>query len=60
MPVDAEPDERGNIVLIRDDPAIAPTPRALVAVDPAAHLPNALHLSHFVTCPQSAQHRRPR
>lgn len=55
MPLDAEPDSAGNVLLYR-------TPRGLQAVvmgktvapDPRA----SVHQSHFATCPFASEHRK--
>lgn len=58
MPVDAIPDPNGNIVLDRAgaEPVVTVRPEAgLQLLDP----PDLeLHLSHFVTCPDSKDWRR--
>ncbi len=50
MPVDAEPSENGNVMLVGD---------VAKYVKPGETLPGiALHLSHFATCPNAAHHRK--
>jgi hypothetical protein len=56
MPVDAEPHPDGNIRLI---PRMGlTTPRAEVVTEPRPG--EQLRHSHFTTCPDAGQHRRPR
>jgi len=59
-PIDAEPSDKGNIRIQTD--AAAPIAHYLSEIELAAARASGerLHLSHFVTCPQAAQHRRPR
>jgi hypothetical protein len=58
IPVDAEPSQRGNLVL-RERTGLPPL--AVVVVGAVADGEGPLHLSHFVTCPQASQWRgRPR
>lgn len=60
MPVDPQPTDDGNMILTEDDPPqalVVPTGQAaLFAVGTGAHR----FTSHFVTCPDADQHRRPR
>ena len=49
IPLDPAPVEGGNIYLSADDVALVTTPGE-----------RPLHVSHFTTCPQAAEHRRPR
>lgn len=53
MPVDRAPSTRGNMQLLEqgDGP-----PLARVAIEPFPYL----YLSHFATCPNASQHRKPR
>lgn len=55
MPVDAEPDEDGNLLLSLDNPPVAQV------VDPAQLVMDdgKRFTSHFATCPHADQHRRP-
>lgn len=57
MPVDAEPVEGGNVRL--DDVGL-PDPQAVVFGGFSADHADTLHKSHFATCVNAAQHRRPR
>jgi hypothetical protein len=52
MPVDVEPVNGGNLLLVvgSGEPALA----EYVPADPDG----ARHVSHFVTCPQAATHRK--
>lgn len=56
-PLDPEPSERGNIVILEDG-------RGLVVIGARLEERRAqgvpLYLSHFVTCPDRERHRRPR
>jgi hypothetical protein len=52
MPLDAEPAERPT-GLFRLDTSCDPPHASSAAGEP-------VYLSHFVTCPNAAQHRRPR
>lgn len=52
MPLDDVPSERGNIVYVNG------VTRAANAVD--RDLKRPLYTSHFATCPNAKQHRRPR
>jgi hypothetical protein len=63
IPIDRDPDPRGNVYLSNGAGVPLPngvraTPYATVVA--AADRPDAgeLHLAHFVTCPDAAQHRR--
>lgn len=56
MPLDAEPSAKGNIALA-DGVAVYLTKDALAQ---AAGWGTPLFLSHFVSCPQAARHRRPK
>lgn len=53
MPVDAEPVQgtEGNVYIVEGDP-----PLAVVGT----HTEGPTYTSHFATCPQASQHRRPR
>lgn len=55
MPINAEPDPDGNLVL-RPGPD---GPRALKR-DAHLHFGATTYTSHFATCPAAAAHRRPR
>lgn len=52
MPVDARPDPKGNVAVVIDGGTI----RAIVGATPGST--GRRHLSHFVTCPDAAKHRR--
>lgn len=55
MPIDDESSDRGNIRLEDDETyAVLAGPR----LETARGHDEKLHLSHFVTCPFSRQHRR--
>lgn len=54
MPVDAAPSERGNILMERGDKGM------LGRIALPTDLPGPRHTSHFVTCPNAANRRRPR
>lgn len=56
MPVDPEPVEGGNLLLALDDPPVARV------VDPAQLVidDGQRFVSHFATCPNADEHRRPR
>jgi hypothetical protein len=56
MPLDAEPTERGNIVVHRAD-QITVYPSAEIAAA-AGVRPEDLRISHFATCPESGAWRR--
>jgi hypothetical protein len=59
MPVDFDPHPDGNI-LLHERTRLGPLAE-VVAVGQDGLLPGeALRHSHFVTCPQADQHRRPR
>lgn len=49
MPVDAVPTGEGNVRILADEKTV----RAIVG-------PGGNRLSHFATCPNAAQHRKPR
>jgi len=51
MPLDAEPTPGGNLIVVD---GIARVPR----IDD--EVPFLQYLSHFTTCPQASQHRKPR
>jgi hypothetical protein len=58
MPVDADPVPEGNVLLADDGDgtvhaSVMPEAQALLTEEP-------MRLSHFVTCPQADEHRRPR
>ena len=54
MPVDAEPVSTGNVQLIpQADPRESP-----LAVVVGRRVEGPKYVSHFVTCPQAAQHRK--
>lgn len=57
MPLDAEPSEKGNIVLT-DGVAVYLTKEALAHVPPAPG--ERRYVSHFATCVDAAKFRRPR
>lgn len=52
VPLDAEPAERPNGTYYLDDSTDPPT------ATPARG--SAVYLNHFITCPSSEQHRKPR
>lgn len=58
MPVDAEPSEDGNIILERN--ALGQVANVLNLADLATARAQGkrLHKSHFVTCPNAANHRK--
>lgn len=58
MPVDPEPVNGGNVVLVTGNQQ--PEAQVLGAAEVArrAGLGLRCHTSHFATCPQAAQHRR--
>lgn len=61
MPVNATPDPAGNVVLV--DQGISSPPLALVIHTERQQTEtpvDALHTSHFQTCPNAAAHRRTR
>jgi hypothetical protein len=58
MPLDAEPDDgKGNIAVSAAGVADV-LAGVLLADAAAAKIP--LHTSHFATCPNAAQHRKPK
>lgn len=57
MPVNADPDPAGNIVLIRQQ--VGP-PRIFVTEDRTAYPAEPRWTSHFTNCPQADARRRPR
>ncbi len=54
MPVDPEPSSRGNVRVVNGFATV------LGALEVHAADAEPLYLSHFVTCPQAAKHRRAR
>lgn len=62
MPVDAEPVVGGNIRLTQRTYPLGPlaTVCGPLPLELEADDDGIRYLSHFVTCPHSAQHRRPR
>jgi len=62
MPVDATENPSGNVFVLRDswgDPlAFSGLDVPECAADPHARI--TTHTSHFATCPNASQHRRPR
>lgn len=59
MPVDATPNPDGNVVLV--DQGVTEPPLAIVVHterEQAETPADALHTSHFQTCPHAAKHRR--
>jgi hypothetical protein len=59
MPVDFEPHPDGNIVL-HERRGRGPLAEVVAAGQDGLIPGEALRLSHFSTCPQADQHRRPR
>lgn len=59
MPVDAEPDPDGNI-LLHARPGRGPLAEVVPAGQDGLIAGEQLRLSHFATCPNADQHRRPR
>lgn len=59
MPVDAEPSARGNIKLVWI-PSLNEYRAVVQKGDVAPALAGSLYLSHFASCAQAQQHRRPR
>jgi hypothetical protein len=58
MPVDATPDPEGRVVFVESDPTSRdPMVRILKADEKTS---GRTYTSHFVTCPDAAQHRRKR
>lgn len=57
MPIDPQPHANGNIVPLVDSDHPSRSPLALVLTAPPVDKP--AWLSHFVTCPNAAAHRRP-
>lgn len=56
MPVDPDPTAGGNLLLVLDpDPREPPLARHPLTTDVP---PFVLHLSHFATCPNAAEHRK--
>jgi hypothetical protein len=53
IPLDAEPTEKGNIVVVNGTVA-----RYVRAAERATIAAQSLYVSHFATCPNAAQHRR--
>lgn len=62
MPIDAEPDARGNVelVLIGGGPGVGARVRAGDALDYARSTGTTLFLSHHFTCPEGDKFRRNR
>jgi hypothetical protein len=58
MPVDAQPDPDGNVLLTPGLPG--GQPRAEVIGNPARLFGRTAYTSHFARCPQADRHRRPR
>lgn len=54
MPVDAEPVENGNLILLVP---VDGTPQSLVSKE-GANVGFLHYRSHFVSCPQASEHRR--
>jgi hypothetical protein len=57
MPVDAEPSPEGNVAL-EDGVQVMATVLGPLEASGAREAGQALHLSHFVSCPQSTGWRR--
>lgn len=54
IPIDPDPVSTGNLTITRD------AGRGVLAHTAAAGSPVPRYVSHFATCPNAAQHRRPR
>lgn len=61
-PVDRDPHPEGTIKVVAGVSGAAPKSYVMAGLDLATMRADgvALHRSHFATCPQAAQHRRPR
>lgn len=61
MPIDAEPDVAGNIVLLQPTtPGAAVVAMALTKAQLAEPASEPRYKSHFVTCPQASSWRAPK
>lgn len=57
MPVDAEPSENGNVVLVSGNDG--PEARVLTKIELSKRATRSgLYVSHFATCPQSSDWRK--
>ena len=59
MPIDPEPSKQGNVLLVRGGTQA----RVVKSGADCRHLRergDKLYTTHFVTCPQAGEHRRPR
>jgi hypothetical protein len=62
MPLDAEPSEQGNVLILTEGTDLLfgqDRGRVLGKAADREAADGPLYLSHFATCPQSAVHRRP-
>lgn len=59
IPLDPDPNVNGNLIRVGSIVAGRVVFKAF-AYNPSAHEGEKRYLSHFVTCPNAAQHRRPR
>lgn len=60
MPVDELPSEDGNVVLCLEEDGKGPPISRVLSKGEHVDATTARHKSHFATCPNAAQHRRPR
>lgn len=60
MPLDVEPSEEGNLVIVREGAHGITEEVARAATDEDRKLLRPMYLSHFVTCPQAASWRNPK
>lgn len=59
IPLDPEPNVNGNLIRVSSTDGGQIVFKAF-AYKPDLHEGSKRYLSHFVTCPNAAQHRRPR
>lgn len=61
MPLDREPSERGNVVILEDDELGIERAKVLKKGERETYPPATLkYLSHFATCPEAEKFRRRR
>ena len=57
IPLDAEPSPDGNLIV---EDSMEPHMAMFTSAGPGEDLGTPRYTSHFATCPNAAQHRRPR
>lgn len=64
MPIDVEPSDKGTLFVFAPLPTVALSAESVTARSERAELARTQgrerYVSHFATCPQAAQHRKPR